>query len=218
MLKEYDIEGVVNEAFDEWIEANSEKKSEKRMIVILPIDETILKTVKSAAHLTGSTVTRVAEEAIEGWLNRRLAGGPTTREPDVAAIPTSSTADTPSSQTLECSQCHYSWESRVARPVACPRCQSRKWDAAGGESPEARIRDGWPSILRCWQCDHRWKPRSGLPPAACPKCQSREWEKVVMCGNAAEGQCEKQATRAPLDTGAGKRGYCESCWRGMYPE
>src|ERR1035437_8036051 len=94
MVKEYDIEGVVNEAFDEWIEANSEKKSEKRMIVILPIDETILKTVKSAAHLTGSTVTRVAEEAIEGWLNRRLAGGPPTEGAGGAADAPLSQADT----------------------------------------------------------------------------------------------------------------------------
>src|ERR1700687_16957 len=75
MLNEYDIEGVVNDAFSEWLSANSDKPSIKKVVAILPIDAKILKSVKEYARLQGLTGPRAVEDALEGYLTRHLAAG-----------------------------------------------------------------------------------------------------------------------------------------------
>jgi predicted Zn-ribbon and HTH transcriptional regulator len=29
---------------------------------------------------------------------------------------------------FKCTKCEYEWNSRVEKPVACPRCKNYKWD------------------------------------------------------------------------------------------
>src|SRR5712691_2300127 len=73
MLNEYDIEGVINDAFLEWLNANNDKPNMKRVIAILPIDAKILKSVKEYARMQGLTAVRAVEDALEGYLARHLA-------------------------------------------------------------------------------------------------------------------------------------------------
>lgn len=149
MLNEYDIEGVVNDAFSEWLDANSDKSSIKRVVAILPIDANILKSVREFARLQGLTSVRAVEDALEGYLARHLAVAKTAdnRESDAAdrKIDTANQkSDAVDVGKVTCRQCGHTWKPRTDSPPLCPACKRTDWNVpwtcsqCGNEEPVDR--------------------------------------------------------------------------------
>jgi predicted Zn-ribbon and HTH transcriptional regulator len=210
LFNSLDVESVFNEAFFNWTDKHLSMPDVKRVNAIIPVGEIALKNVREVAKKQGISLVRAVEAALERYLGERKTGGePSSVSNSVTADANSVTVDadsdaadaesvTADARECHCTACGHAWTPKgKGRPVYCPNCRSKEWDA-GNPSRECF----------CRNCGYQWKPR-GKEPAYCPKCNSKEWDKVVIC----ENSCDQPI--APLNTKAGQSNMCEPCYAEM---